>query len=68
MLLSGMPLHQIQHKMQILPSQELPPLLIKPIDPGQLLGVLELQLTGTLPDQAPEFVERADDGTIVSPS
>ncbi len=48
-LLSGMPLHQIQHKMHVLPTQELPPLLIKPIDPDQLLGVLELQLTGTFP-------------------
>jgi CheY-like chemotaxis protein len=47
-LLSGMPLHLIQHKMHSLPSRELPPLLIKPIDPKQLLGVLELQLTGAL--------------------
>jgi CheY-like chemotaxis protein len=48
-LLSGMPLHQIQHKMHALPTPELPPLLIKPIDPGQLLGVVELQLNGQLP-------------------
>jgi len=47
-LLSGMPLYQIQHKMHGLPTQELPPLLIKPVDPEQLLGVLELQLTGAL--------------------
>jgi CheY-like chemotaxis protein len=47
-LLSGMPLFQIQHKMHVLPTRELPPLLIKPIDPQQLLGVLELQLTGAL--------------------
>ncbi len=48
-LLSGMPLHTIQHKMHNLPTPELPPLLIKPIDPDQLLGILELQLAGLLP-------------------
>lgn len=48
-LLSGMPLHTIQHKMHNLPTPELPPLLIKPIDPEQLLGILELQLSGQLP-------------------
>lgn len=48
-LLSGMPLHQIQHKMHVLPTPELPPLLIKPVDPEQLLGVVELQLSGQLP-------------------
>ena len=53
-LLSGMPLHRIQHKMHELPTPELPPLLIKPVDPDQLLGVLDLQLAGELPrmDQA----------------
>jgi CheY-like chemotaxis protein len=48
-LLSGMPLHLIQHRMHVLPTHELPPLLIKPIDPEQLLGLLELQLAGGLP-------------------
>ena len=48
-LLSGMPLHKIQHRIHSLPSQELPPLLIKPVDPDQLLGVLDLQLAGELP-------------------
>jgi CheY-like chemotaxis protein len=48
-LLSGMPLHKIQHKMHALPTPELPPLLIKPIDPEQLLGIVELQLSGQLP-------------------
>jgi DNA-binding response OmpR family regulator len=48
-LLSGMPLDRIQHKIKGLPSQELPPLLIKPIDPDQLLALLELQLSGQLP-------------------
>ena len=69
-LLSGMPLHQIQHKMHVLPTQELPPLLIKPIDPEQLLGVLELQLTGALspPESLPDdrgFI--GDDGASISP-
>lgn len=48
-LLSGMPLDRIQHKIKALPSPELPPLLIKPIDPDQLLTLLELQLSGELP-------------------
>ena len=48
-LLSGMPLDRIQHKIKALPTPELPPLLIKPIDPEQLLTILELQLSGQLP-------------------
>jgi CheY-like chemotaxis protein len=48
-LLSGMPLDDIQHKMHVLPEPELPPLLLKPIDPEQLLGIVELQLSGGLP-------------------
>src|SRR3954470_961154 len=52
-LLSGMPLHRIQHKIKGLPNPELPPLLIKPIDPDQLLTLLELQLSGQLPTAAP---------------
>jgi len=48
-LLSGMALDQIQHKMHALPTPELPPLLIKPVDPEQLLGIVELQLSGQLP-------------------
>jgi CheY-like chemotaxis protein len=48
-LLSGMPLNQIQHKIHRLPTPELPPLLLKPIDPQQLLGLLDLQLSGDLP-------------------
>jgi CheY-like chemotaxis protein len=43
-LLSGMPLDQIQHRMHRLPEQELPPLLLKPIDPEQLIQVVEYQL------------------------
>ena len=49
-LLSGMPLHRIQHKMHELPTPELPPLLLKPIDPDQLLAMVELQLSGQMPD------------------
>lgn len=49
-LLSGMPLHKIQLKMHELPTPELPPLLIKPIDPDQLLGMIELQLSGQMPE------------------
>jgi CheY-like chemotaxis protein len=48
-LLSGMPLDSIQHKIHRLPDRALPPLLLKPIDPDQLLGILELQLSGKLP-------------------
>ena len=53
-LLSGMPLHKIQHKMHELKEPELPPLLIKPVDPEQLLGVVELQLSGELPTSPSE--------------
>ena len=49
-LLSGMPVDQIQHKMNHLPQPELPPLFIKPVDPDQVLQVVELQLTGDMPD------------------
>src|SRR5207247_2559634 len=31
-------------------TPELPPLLLKPIDPDQLLGMVELQLSGQMPD------------------
>lgn len=57
-LLSGMPLDQIQQEMHGLPSKELPPLFLKPIDLDQLLQVLELQLAGELPtaeDQPGKF-------------
>jgi len=49
-LLSGMPVDQIQHEIRSLPSPELPPLFLKPVDPHQLMRVLELQLSGELPD------------------
>jgi DNA-binding response OmpR family regulator len=51
-LLSGMPLNRIQHKMHGLPTPELPPLLIKPFDMDQLLALVELQLNGQLPQSS----------------
>jgi len=48
-LLSGLPPDQIQKSMQRLPSRDLPPLLIKPVDPSQLLNIVALRLTGELP-------------------
>ena len=60
-LLSGMPVDQIQLKMHGLPTQELPTLFLKPIDLDQLLHVLELQLSGDFPDVGP-----ARDGGVAS--
>jgi DNA-binding response OmpR family regulator len=48
-LLSGMPVNEIQQHMHGLPERELPPLMIKPVEPEQLIEVLELQLQGGLP-------------------
>src|SRR5947207_13143553 len=48
-LLSGMPLDQIQQEIHGLPSRELPPLFLKPIDLDQLTQLLELQLRGEMP-------------------
>jgi len=48
-LLSGLPPDQIQKSMQRLPSRDLPPLLMKPVDPAQLLNIVALRLTGELP-------------------
>jgi CheY-like chemotaxis protein len=48
-LLSGLPPDQIQKSMHRLPSQDLPPLLLKPVDPNQLLNIVALRLTGELP-------------------
>src|SRR4051794_6679992 len=49
-LLSGMPVDQIELNMHGLPQQELPTLFLKPVDLEQLLDVLELQVTGQFPD------------------
>jgi CheY-like chemotaxis protein len=48
-LLSGLPPDQIQKSMLRLPSRDLPPLLLKPVDPDQLLNIVALRLTGELP-------------------
>lgn len=47
-LLSGMAADDIQHEIRRLPTTELPPLLLKPIDPDQLVSVLEMKLSGNL--------------------
>ncbi len=47
-LLSGMPLDDIERGMHRLREQTLPPLLLKPIDPDQLIQMVELQLSGEL--------------------
>ena len=57
-LLSGMPLNKIQNKMHNLPTPELPPLMIKPVDMEQLLGLVDLQLSGGLAPQS-----KADDAS-----
>jgi DNA-binding response OmpR family regulator len=49
-VVSGMPLDEIQERMHDLPSHELPPLLLKPFDPDQLVQLLELELSGGLPE------------------
>ena len=53
-LMSGMPPDEIQHKMDKLRRHELPPLFIKPFDPEQLMEIVEMQLSGQLPE-APEM-------------
>jgi DNA-binding response OmpR family regulator len=47
---SGMPLDDIQHEIHKLPLKRLPPLLLKPIDLDQLMQLVQLQLSGQLPD------------------
>ena len=47
-LLSGMPLDKIQDRMRRMIRPSLPPLLVKPVDPDQVLGVLEMLLDGSL--------------------
>jgi DNA-binding response OmpR family regulator len=49
-LLSGMPVDEIQHNIHWLPSQALPPLFLKPVDLNSLVEVVELQLSGALDD------------------
>lgn len=49
-LMSGMPVDQIQLNMHGLPTQELPTLFLKPVDLDQLMQMIELQLSGQFPD------------------
>jgi CheY-like chemotaxis protein len=48
-LLSGLPPDQIQKAIKRLPSRDLPPLLLKPVDPQQLLNIVAMRITGELP-------------------
>jgi CheY-like chemotaxis protein len=47
-LLSGMPLDEIQQNIHGLPTQALPPLFLKPVDLESLLSVVEFELSGGL--------------------
>lgn len=60
-LLSGMPVDEIQHKMHRLREQELPPLMLKPVDPDQVIQIVELQLSGGVPriEPGPDLSESA---------
>ena len=49
-LMSGMPPDEIQLQIHGLPSRELPTLFLKPIDLDQLIHVVELQLSGQMPE------------------
>jgi CheY-like chemotaxis protein len=48
-LLSGLPPDQIQKSIKRLPSRDLPPLLLKPVDPSQLLNIVAMRIMGELP-------------------
>jgi DNA-binding response OmpR family regulator len=48
-LLSGMPPDEIQEQIHSLNERELPPLFIKPVNPEQLVEMVEIQLSGELP-------------------
>ena len=48
-LLSGMPPDEIQEQIHGLRERELPPLFIKPVNPEQLIEMVEIQLSGELP-------------------
>ena len=52
-LLSGMPPDEIQDKINSLRERSLPPLLIKPLDPEQVIEMVEMQLAGELPTEEP---------------
>ena len=57
-LMSGMKPDEIQHKMYHLRSRELPPLLIKPVDPQQVLDMVELHLSGQISDDGQPSPDR----------
>jgi two-component system sensor histidine kinase RpfC len=65
-LLSGMPVDQIQHRMHELKKHELPTLLIKPIDVGQFLDLVEMQFAGDLPD-ASEIADSTQKPDLIDP-
>ncbi len=48
-LMSGLAADEIQDSMNRLPVHELPTLLLKPINPEQLLDLVDLRLRGELP-------------------
>jgi CheY-like chemotaxis protein len=48
-LLSGMPPDEIQDQIHRLRERELPPLFMKPVDPEQVVEMVEMQLAGDLP-------------------
>ena len=47
-LMSGMPPDEIQREIHTLKERELPPLLLKPVDPEQVVEMVEMQLAGEL--------------------
>ena len=47
-LMSGMPPDEIQREIHTLRERQLPPLLLKPVDPEQVVDMVELQLSGEL--------------------
>jgi len=52
-VLSGMPIDQIQDQIYDLPNHELPPLLLKPVSLTQLVDLLEMTFAGELGEGQP---------------
>src|ERR1700683_4816030 len=57
-LVSGMPVEDIGDKIHLLPSRELPPLLLKPVDTDQLLELIDLSLSDEIPPSPQAEQER----------
>jgi CheY-like chemotaxis protein len=57
-LLSGMPIEDIDDRIRLSPSREPPPLLLKPVDAIELLELIDLELAGELPQMPPPERER----------